>query len=115
MEMADHERRHDGLRYGDCRSDENFDVPACLPVRWTRWQAHEQAQVNMMWEREIKNANLDCIKLPTVVELTPDDGDPRLKTTTPTRSRAVASALGGANDSRDDGGANGKMERANVE
>jgi hypothetical protein len=82
VEMADHERRHDGLSYGDCRSGENFDVPTCLPVRWTRWQAYEQAQVTMMREHEIKNANSDCIELPTVVELTPNGGDPRLKTTT---------------------------------
>jgi hypothetical protein len=86
MEMADHERRHDGLRYGDYRSDENFHVPACLPVRWTRRQAYEQAQVNMMQECEIKNANSDCTELTTVAELTPDDGDQRLKTTVPRRS-----------------------------
>jgi hypothetical protein len=83
MKMADHERRHDGLRYGDRRSDENFDVPACLPVRWTRRQAHEQARVNRMRKREIKNANSDCTELTTVAELTPDDGDPRLKTMAP--------------------------------
>jgi hypothetical protein len=68
-----------------------------------------------MWKREIKNVNSDCTELTTVAELTPDDGDPRLKTTTPRRSQAVASVLGGANGSRDDGGANGKMERAAVE
>jgi hypothetical protein len=99
MEMADHERWHDGLRYGDCRSDENFDILACLPVCWTRRQAHEQAQVNMMQEHEIKNANSDCTELTTVAELTPDDGDPRMKTTAPWRSRAVASTLRGTNDS----------------
>jgi hypothetical protein len=68
-----------------------------------------------MQKREIENANSDCTELTTVAELTPDDGDPRLKTTAPRRSRAVASALGGANGSRDDGRANGKMERAEVE
>jgi hypothetical protein len=68
-----------------------------------------------MRKREIKNVNLDCTELTTVAELTPDDGDSRLKTTAPRRSRAVASVLGGANGSRDDGGANGKMERAAVE
>jgi hypothetical protein len=115
MEMADHERRHDGLSYGDCCSGENFDVPTCLPVRWTRWQAHEQAQVNMMQERKIKNANSDCTELPTVAVLNLNGGDLRLKTTAHTRSRAVATALGGANDLRDDGRANGKMERAKVE
>jgi hypothetical protein len=115
MEMADHERRHDGLRYGHCRSDENFDVPACFPVRWTKRQAHEQAQVNRMKKHEITNANSDCTELPTVAELTPNNGDPRLKMTAPRRSRAIASALRGANDSRDDGGANGKMERTKVE
>jgi hypothetical protein len=86
MEMADHERRHDGLSYGDCRSGENFDVPACLPVRWTRWQAHEQAHVNMMRECEIKNTNSDYIELPTVAELNPNGGDLRLKTMAHTRS-----------------------------
>jgi hypothetical protein len=50
-----------------------------------------------------------------VAELTPDDGDPRLKMTAPRRSRAVASVLGGANGLRDDSGANGKMERVAVE
>jgi hypothetical protein len=37
------------------------------------------------------------------------------KTAAIRRSRAVASALGGSNGSRDDGGANGNMERAAVE
>jgi hypothetical protein len=69
----------------------------------------------MMREREIKNASSDYTELPTMAELTSDDGDPRLKTMAPTRSCAVATALGGANDSRDDGRANGKMERAKVE
>jgi hypothetical protein len=68
-----------------------------------------------MRKREIKNVNSDCTELTTVAELTPDDGDPRLKTTAPQRSRAVASVLGGANSSRDDGTANGKVERAAVE
>jgi hypothetical protein len=78
--MVGHGRRHDAYGYGDCRSGENFDVPACLPVRWTRWQAYEQAQVNTMREREIKNVNSDCTELPMVAELTPDGGEPRLKT-----------------------------------
>jgi hypothetical protein len=68
-----------------------------------------------MQKHEIKNVNSDCTELTTVAELTPDDGDLRLKTTAPRRSRAVASVLGGTNGSRDDGGANGKMERAAVE
>jgi hypothetical protein len=115
MEMAGHERWHNGLRYGDCRSDENFDVPVCLLVRWTRRQAHVQAQVNRMRKREITNANSDCTELPMMAELTPNDGNPRLKMTAPRRSRAIASALRGANDSRDDDRANGKMERTKVE
>jgi hypothetical protein len=68
-----------------------------------------------MREREIKNVNSDYTELPTVAELTPNGGDPRLKTTAHPRSRAVATVLGGANDSRDDGRANGKMERAKVD
>jgi hypothetical protein len=99
VRVVGHGRRHDAYGYGDCRSSENFDVPACLPMRWTRWQAHEQAQVNTMREREIKNINSDYTELPTVAELTPKGGEPRLKTTAHTRSRAVATALGGANDS----------------
>jgi hypothetical protein len=69
----------------------------------------------MMRECEIKNANSDYTELPTVAELNPNGGDLRLKTMAHTRSRAVATALGGTNDSRDDGRANGKMERAKVE
>jgi hypothetical protein len=68
-----------------------------------------------MQEREVENINLGYTELTTAAELTPDDGDPRLKMTAPRRSRAVASTLRGANGSRDDGGAIGKMERAAVE
>jgi hypothetical protein len=68
-----------------------------------------------MWKREIENVNSGCTELTMVAELTRDDSDPRLKMTAPRRSRAVASTLRGANGSRDDGGAIGKMERAAVE
>jgi hypothetical protein len=39
-----------------------------------------------MQKCEIENTNSDYTELTTVAELTPDDGDPRLKTTTPRRS-----------------------------
>jgi hypothetical protein len=52
-----------------------------------------------MQERWVKSVISDRTGLPTVAELTSDGDRPRLKMTTHTRSRAVAAALGSANDS----------------
>jgi hypothetical protein len=72
-------------------------------------------QVNTIWKCKVKSVNSEYTELPTVAELTPDGGGPRLKTTAHTRFRAVATALGSANDSQGDGRADGEMERAKVE
>jgi hypothetical protein len=68
-----------------------------------------------MRECWIKSIIMNYIGLPTVVELTSDGGEQRLKTMAHTRFRAVATALGSANGSQGEGGADREMERDKVE